>query len=500
MSEENRPEETAVSTEVASPPDEQAKQPVKLTQTVEMRDVGPCRKHIKVAVDRKDIEARLGEQFSKLVSESNVAGFRPGKAPRKLVEKHFAKDVRDQVKNEVLLASLEQLADDHDVAPLAPPNIDPRKIELPKEGPLTYEFEVEVRPQFDLPPYKGLKLKRPVKTFTEDDVELAQRRVLSQHGQLVPKPEGNAQIGDLITVDVTSRLGDRVLGSAKEATIRVEKQLAFKDGIARRFADQIVGASAGDSRIVDVQLSDSVGDAAMHGQTVKTTFDVKDVKTLRLPELTHEFLHKFGVHTPEQFRERIRVLLGRQLEHEQRQRAREQVLTHIAAAATWELPEDMLRRQARKAMARRVMEMKSDGISEEEIARRERLLKQDILASTALALKEQFVLQKIAEVEKIEVDEKDVEDEIERMAAQTDESPRRLRARLEKDDLLETLAAEMVERQALDLILDTAEYEDVPLDQTEQLSTVEAQAIDAPMQDPSNEPPAFEEGAPPPPA
>ena len=70
------------------------------------------------------------------------------------------------MKGEILLQSLEQLAEDHDVAPLAAPDIDPSKIEIPKEGPLIYEFDVEVRPQFDLPNYKGLKLKRPVKTFT----------------------------------------------------------------------------------------------------------------------------------------------------------------------------------------------------------------------------------------------------------------------------------------------------------------------------------------------
>ncbi len=101
------------------------------------------------------------------------------------------------------------------------------------------------------------------------------------------------------------------------------------------------------------------------------------------------------------------------------------------------------------------MEMKSEGISETEIAQRVHLMQQDILNSTALALKEHFVLQKISEVEKIEIDDDDLNDEIERMADQNRESPRRLRARLEKDDLLEALAAEMIERKALDLILDS---------------------------------------------
>src|SRR5206468_6549632 len=117
---------------------------------------------------------------------------------------------------------------------------------------------------------------------------------------------------------------------------------------------------------------------------------------------------------------------------------------------------------------RRVMDMQADGIAEPEIAARVRLMQQDILHSTRLSLQEHFVLQKIAEVEKIDVDEDDLNQEIERIADNLGETPRRIRARLEKEDMLDVLAAEMIERKALDLILDTAEYEVVPLNSEEQ--------------------------------
>jgi trigger factor len=194
----------------------------------------------------------------------------------------------------------------------------------------------------------------------------------------------------------------------------------------------------------------------------------------------------------DQLREQIRVLLRRRLEYTQRQSAREQVLGQIAAASEWELPKDLLIRQARKALNRRIMEMRDAGMTEEEIIGRQRLLEKDVLQSTALALKEHFVLQKVAEVEKIDVDDDDINDEIERIAAQTDDSPRRVRARYEKEDLLDTLAAQIIERKALDLILDSAEYEDVPMDQAVEspVSTVEEQAVPGEMRDPTAAPPA----------
>jgi trigger factor len=468
----------------------------KLHQTVDILDVGPCKKHIKVAIDRSSIDDRLDAKFKEIMPESAVAGFRPGKAPKALVRRRYRKEVADQVKAEILLESLEQLAEEHDIAPLSAPNLDPFRIVLPEQGPLYYEFEVEVRPQFDLPTYKGLKLRRPVKTFGDADVEHEKRRLLGPYGQLVPKPEGNAQVGDAIVADITSRDGDRVLSTLNEALVKVEPQLAFKDGVAEKFADQIKDANPGDTREVDIQLSDKVSDESLRGKQVKATFQIKDIKSVRLPELTHEFLHNFGVHNEEQFDELVRMILQRRLEYLQRQSARQQVMELLAANANLDMPRDLLIRQARKALARQVMEMRANGISEDEIRGRQRLLEQDVLRNTAQALKEHFVLQKIAEDEEIDVTDDDLEDEVERIAAQNNESARRVRARLERDDLMDALAAELVERKALDLVLDSAEYEEVPLGAPEQgaVSTVEEQTVPGEMHDPTAVPPA-EEGA-----
>jgi trigger factor len=481
--------EEPIATETVADESDDAKSE-KLHQTVLILDTGPCRKHIKVTVDRADIDKLLDEKFSELVKEAVVPGFRQGKAPRRVITRRYHKEVTDQVRGQLLLASLEQLAEEHDVAPLSAPNIDPAKIEIPKEGPFTYEFDVEVRPQFDLPNYKGLKLTRPTRTFNDEDVAREQRRILSRYGQLVPKEEGAVELDDFLTVDIVSKRDDQVIGTMKEVTLRVDDRVLFKDGVAEKFGVQVKGAKAGQTREIDIVMSDAVAVPLLRGQTVKGILEIKDVKTLRLPELTHEFLHNFGVHSEGQFREQLRMLLEKRLEYEQRQSAREQVLAQIASASSWQLPQDLLIRQARKHLARKVMEMQESGMSEEEIRGRSLLLQQDVLRSTEMALKEHFVLQKIAETEKIEVDEDEINGEIERLADQEGESPRRVRARLEKDDLLETLAAQIIERKALNLILETAEYQDVPVGQmASPMTTVEAQAVEGEMVDPTAAPP-----------
>jgi trigger factor len=474
----DEPEGTAAAT---------AEQPARLTQSVEIKDVGPCRKYVKVTVEREAIDARFDEKYTEIVRDSSspIDGFRPGKAPRKVIERRFGKEVGEQVKAEVLMASLEQLATENSLLPLAPPDINPNKIEFPKDGPLVYEFEVEVAPQFDLPDYKGLKLKRPVKQFGDADIQKEEKRLFEQSGQVVPK-DGPVAEGDIITAGFTVTDGSRELSKIPEVQIKVEPRLAFNDGVIEKFAAVIAGAKVGDSRTADLTLSSAVPDESLRGKSVKAEFTIKDVKTVRLPEVTDELLGQFGVKTIDQFRELIRVALERRLEYAQRQSARAQVLGLIAEASQWELPQDLLQRQSRKALARRVMEMRSAGMSEEEIHGRLRILQQDVLQSTAAALKEHFVLQKVAEVEKLEITEDDINDEIERIADRADESPRRVRARLEKEDLLDTVATDLLERKALDLILSSAEYEDVPLDAASQdapVAAVEATAAgEAPEQ------------------
>src|SRR5262249_46213536 len=159
--------------------------------------------------------------------------------------------------------------------------------------------------------------------------------------QLAPK-DGPADLGDVVTAEVTAKDGDRVLKTLPEVQVRVEPKLAFQDGVSERFGEQIKGAKAGDTRPVDVVLSTAVSDGALRGKTVQAAFQVKDVKTIRMPEASSDFLQAFGVKTEEQLDELIRVILQRRLEYLQRQTIRRQVLEQLASSANWELPQDLL--------------------------------------------------------------------------------------------------------------------------------------------------------------
>jgi len=459
----------------------------KLRQTVVITDAGPCKKHVKVTVDRAAINTRFDEKFSDLMvkTPAHIPGFRPGKAPKQIVRRKFQKEVAAEVKNEVLMASLEQLAEEEKLSPLSPPELDPSKVLIPEDAnePMIYEFDIEVRPEFDLPEYKGLSIRRPTYTFTEADVAKETKKILEPYGQLAPKEGENpiAEMDDIIVADLVISDGGKELNRATELRLKVEKRLALEDGVAEDFGKKIAGAKPGEDRTVDIKLSADLPNEALRGKTVQAKFTVNDIKALRLPEYTLELLEHFGVRSEEQFKELVSSRLERYMDYTQRLEARKQVLQQLAGTANWDLPRDLLVRQSRKTLQRRVMEMRQSGMSDEQILGRQRVLEQDAVASTAAALKEHFVLQKIAEIEKLEIEDEDIDAEIDSIADRTNESPRKVRARLQKDDLLESLATELLERKALDLVLQSATYDDFafnPMNLDEDaISTVEQSAL-----------------------
>src|SRR5215213_11236060 len=201
------PEDAAKPDESAATPEGEGKSADegKLKQTVEISDVGPCKKHVKITVDRDAIDERFKEKFDELIKDRTAAvpGFRPGKAPRKYIERKFKPTVAEDVRREVLMASLQQLAEDSNISPLAPPDLDADQLDIPESGPFVYEFDVEVRPEFDLPDYKGMKIKKPVRKYTDTDIQAEMRRLLEPQGSLVPKEGKDVTVepNDVIVCD-----------------------------------------------------------------------------------------------------------------------------------------------------------------------------------------------------------------------------------------------------------------------------------------------------------
>ncbi|WP_146451211.1 trigger factor [Bythopirellula polymerisocia] len=433
-----------------------------LNLEVEVASPSDCERHVTVTVSREDIDRYMNDAYSELMPSANVPGFRIGRAPRKLVESKFKKQIAEQIKGSLLLDSLSQISEEQSFTAISEPDLNLDAVEVPDDGPMTFEFDIEVRPEFDMPKWKGAKIERPVREFTPADVDLHLEKMLARYGQLVPH-DGPASEGDYLTVNITTSHDGKQLEKEEEHVLRIRQKLSFRDGEVADFAKLMVGAKAGDRRKVDFELTQDAPNEDLRGKKINVEFEVLEVKKLKLPELNEEFLSEMGdFKTEGDLRDAINDSLNRQLEYEQQQKIRAQISSLLTKSADWQLPPGLLKRQSSRELERTVMELRRAGFNEAEIRARENTLRQNSAASTARSLKEHFILERIAEDENIEAQEGDFEKEVLLIAMQSGESPRRVRAQIEKRGLMDVLQNQIVERKVLELVQEHAKFADKP--------------------------------------
>jgi trigger factor len=223
------------------------------------------------------------------------------------------------------------------------------------------------------------------------------------------------------------------------------------------------GVKAGETREAVSKISADAPNEALRNQEVTAMFEVLEVKKLELPQLSAELLEELGGFKNEgELRDAVKDDLKRQLEYHQQQEARRQITALLTESAKWQLPPELLRRQSRRELERAILELRRNGFSDSEIRAYENDLRQNSTAVTTRALKEHFILERIAEDENIEADGDDYEQEVALIAQQSGESARRVRARLEKGDLMDALRNQIIERKVIELVHSQAEFKDVP--------------------------------------
>lgn len=426
-----------------------------LDLTVDVKEKSACERHVTVTIPRGNIEKYFSKQFDTLVPRAEVPGFRVGKAPRSIVEKKFRKQVAEQVKGSLLMDSLTQISDDETFSAISEPDLDFQKVEIPEEGDLTYEFNIEVRPEFDLPKWKGLELERPEKEFSDADVDAEIVGLGRRVSDLVPVDEPVAA-DDFIVCNITSTFDGEVVASEEEVSIEVKDKLSLADATIDDFGKLVIGKKADDKVTAKVELSEFSDNEKLAGKEVEIEFEILDVK--RVEAATADAVaERIGMDV-DKLRETMKGSLEHRLAYAQRQKVRDQISKMLTESADWELPPELLRRQSRRELERSVLEMQSSGFSEQEIVARENLLRQNILEKTATLLKEHFILERIAEEEKVEETQRDFELEIARIAAQQNDSPRRVRAKLERNGQMDSLRNMIVEGKVIDLITENATF------------------------------------------
>ncbi len=323
----------------------------KLQYEVKVDKISACERHVVVTIGRAEIDRYYKQAFDEVVPKADLPGFRTGKAPRKLIESRFKSEVAEQVKNSLVIESLQDITEGDHFSAISEPKFNFKVIEVPEQGDFKYEFDIEVRPDFETPKWEGLELKRLVFNLSDSDVDKQTARTLARFspGEAV---DGAAELGDTLTLNIKFYDGDALVSETAEEVVSLRTKLTFGDAIVEDFGTLMTGVREGEKRETTVTISDSAPNPAHRGKQFKAEFEVVEIRRILIDDLTPALLDSLGFQTPAELREFVREELERQFVYHQQQDLRKQIVGTLTQGADWEMPEGLVSSQTNRELQR----------------------------------------------------------------------------------------------------------------------------------------------------
>ncbi|HIJ67767.1 MAG TPA: trigger factor [Planctomycetes bacterium] len=434
-----------------------------IKDVVTIEESGPCKKKVSVEIPGEKIKKALDEKYGELRKEVEMPGFRKGRAPLRLLEKRFGKEVSEQIKLKLLVDASESAVKDNELDILGEVDFDPEGIELPEEGAMKFEFEVEVRPEFELPELEGISVEKPT---TEVDDEMIDEEIMAMReraGIWAPKDKGKVEAEDQVVADVLLKIE----GEAEEERHDDVEIFARKSGFAgpvpvANLDEVLAGAGCGDKKEVSVNVAESFFNEQYRGKKIDVEIEIKEIKRLEPAELDEGFFERFGVENEEELRERVGEFRRVQVERDVRADMNEQVYKYLLDNCKFELPVDVVADQSKRVLQREYTNLLIRGAKSEQVDER----MDELRASSAERAEEQlrlfFIMSKVAEkLEVPEASEEEVNGYIAQVAASRGRRPEKMRQELARDGSLAQFKLQVREEKCIEQLLESANITEV---------------------------------------
>jgi len=427
---------------------------------VNITDAGPCKKKISIEIPAEKITKVFDEQYKDLGRDAIVPGFRKGRAPRRLLEKRFGKEIGEQTKLKLLSSASETAIKDSGLNVLGDPDIDHEKIELPAQGSLKFEFEVEVRPEFELPALEGIPVEKPKLEVTDDAVEQEIAELQKRVGTWKPK-DGKIAADDQVIADVVLKPE----GGEKEKIENTEIYAHHRGLVGKVPVDKLdellVGAKAGDVKTTAVEVQTTFFDEKYRGKKVDVEIKINDVKELQPAQLDENFFKRFGAANKDELAKMIRQRSEADVERHQKDAMRQSVRNYLLEKVNFDLPANIVADQSQQLLQRQYTRLLMQGVKTEEIQKQMEQLKSASDEQANEQLKTFFVMDAIAKKLDIQTTEEEINGYIAQVAMYRQVRPERLREQMSRDGSLAQAAIEIREIKCIDKILESAKITEV---------------------------------------
>jgi trigger factor len=426
-----------------------------------------CRAAVHIRVPGDEVTSQRNQLITYFSRNARIQGFRPGKAPKKVIEKRYGKDIAEELEKQLVNDGVRQAVQSEGLDVLAFLDVKD-KLHHDTDGSFSFTVEMSLQPKFELPEYKGIPVKLPRIEVTEADVDqdIVQLRENFASLEDVDRGAGNgdAVVGGYVT-EIDGQPLEEAHPEAPDYLKKMEEQwflLAEEEDFLPGFYEGLQGIQKDESRDVSVTLPDDFSFEDLQGKTVVLKVSCSAVKERTLPELDDEFLKKVGGEemTLDSLRTEVKASVQKRREQARDTAKSNQVIGHIAEKIEFELPQDVVNREAQRRTNEIASQAMQNGMDNEALMQHQEEILNTATQQARQNVKVSFILEQVAKAEGIQVSDQQLSMTLAMLASRNGQQPKKFMAEAQKNGMIERVRDDLLIQNALQFLKDNAEVEE----------------------------------------
>ena len=388
---------------------------------------------------------------------AKIPGYRPGKAPRAVIDKRFRKEIQEELTKKLVSKSYHEAVEREQLRVASLTNIE--DVQFGENKSMRFRATVVTAPEFELPDYKQIPVQVPDTKVSDVEVDEALDRLRDQSADFVDVPARGLEMGDFAVLDFDGSVESKPISEiAPQASKNLYGGKKFWLHLAAgnflpKFCEQLIGQKPGETRLVIVRFPEDFMVKELAGKKADYAVTLRDIKEKVLPAVDDAFAAKL---VPGKTLADLRQMIEHDIEHAKEhdaERAKEsQIVKFLHEQTQFELPPALLQNETRRALAELVQQNRERGVTDEMLKEKEKELIDGAASLAGHRLKTNFILHRIAEREKIQVVKEDIDFRLKQEAARYDISPEKMRKELQQKDALDDVAEQILLGKTLDFL------------------------------------------------
>ncbi len=319
----------------------------------------PCTLILDISVEADQVAKTYDSTYREFSRYVNVPGFRPGKAPRALLEKYVNQDrLRERAQEKLIGEAVQEILEEQDIQPFRAPTLDAKPIE--DKQPYAFKVTIPLEPQVTLGEYTGLTVERPVFPVQEAMIDQRLERLRAEHARIERVTDRPVEAGDMLIAEASTHIQGEEEASPKR------RQLIQLGNTSPAFEENLIGVNIGEEKTFDYTYAEDYSDENLAGKTVSYAITVASISARRLPELDDAFAQRVAsVDTVDALKESISARMEVEVKQFSDQVAEQRIIEHIVMNSVVNYPQALVREEVEDAYRQLAAEVRQKGYTYE---------------------------------------------------------------------------------------------------------------------------------------